>query len=347
MWTIVVFLFAIASMVWIQNVVDLGIITSIAVCFGRWVEMAPVVGPLTIQNFLTFYSLCILSIIVITVYFSFQDVWKLFHFTKLSLITLVSMVIFYLIVMMTFGIWDYKQVTDPLRTQFFWLIYPELRILWALLFVTIIKKPETVINALSVKKYYVLGEFYDWVTQPRRLEKIFHRKREKTTVMLVEKYFKGSVILDIGCGTGLITRHLNSDQVVGLDINRWNLKKAKEHANQIDVILADAENLPIKSTSITNVLCTETLEHVPSPENAVNEAFRVLMPKGKIVCSMPSKNPVWSMRKLLLTSCPVTEPFHHSYNVKMVEELLGQFHVIHVFSGILFTSIFAIATKKG
>jgi len=28
--------------------------------------------------------------------------------------------------------------------------------------------------ARSVKSYYVAGEFYDWVTDPRALERIFH-----------------------------------------------------------------------------------------------------------------------------------------------------------------------------
>jgi len=164
-------------------------------------------------------------------------------------------------------------------------------------------------------------------------------------VQLTQKYFKGSISLDVGCGTGLITRHLNSEQVVGVDINRWNLEKAKKHVGKIDVVVADVEHLPIRSNVITNVVCTEVLEHLPSPKNAINEILRVLEPKGKLVCSVPSKNPVWKFRKLFLTTCPVTEPFHNSYNVDMVKRLLGQFELVHVFPAVYYMSIFAVAQK--
>jgi ubiquinone/menaquinone biosynthesis C-methylase UbiE len=346
-WHLLPLLYGFVSVVWIQILLDVGVVTLIAVCFGRWVEVIQAWQPLTLLNFVKAYSFTILSFIIISFLFTFQEFWKFFHFTKLTIISLISFATFYIIIMATFQIWIYQQLADPLRTTFFWTMYPELRILWALVFVSIIKKPVQTIQDLPIKQYYVKGEFYDWVTQPRRFEKIFHSKREKAIVQLTQKYFKGSISLDVGCGTGLITRHLNSNYVVGIDINKWNLEKAKLHANKIDVVLADVEHLPIRSDAITNVVCTEVLEHLPSPKNAINEILRVLKPKGKLVCSVPSKNPVWKFRKLFLTTCPVTEPFHNSYNVDEVKRLLGQFlQLVHVFPAVYYMSIFAVATKN-
>jgi len=202
------------------------------------------------------------------------------------------------------------------------------------------------VKAEDVKRYYLNGEFYDWVTQPKQFEKIFHSKREKAAVMLIERYCKGSIALDIGCGTGLITRHLRSNLIIGLDINKWNLKRAKMHFKQIEAVVGDAENLPIRSKSINIILYTETLEHIPNPRDAISEAVRVLAPKGKIIGSVPCKNPVWKFRKVLLTTCPVSEPFHRSYSVKMLKQLLGGLKIIDIFKAAFFTTVFFIAENS-
>lgn len=52
-------------------------------------------------------------------------------------------------------------------------------------------------------------------------------------------------------------------------------------------IQGDAHQLPIQSSSIDSVKCTEVLEHVPDPEAVVSELQRVLKPGGALVLSMP------------------------------------------------------------
>ncbi len=81
-------------------------------------------------------------------------------------------------------------------------------------------------DARNVKRYYVAGEFYDWVTDPRALEQIFHWGRSTVAKRLIRRLGRSQFALDIGCGTGLITRFIESSQVVGTDINRWNLVRA-------------------------------------------------------------------------------------------------------------------------
>jgi len=152
LWHLIVLLYGFASVLWIQFLLDVGVVTMIAISFGRWVEVTEPWQPLTLLNFVKFYSLTILSFTTISLLFTFQEIWKFFHFTKLTIISLISFATFYIIIMATFQIWSYQQLTDPQRTTFFWIMYPELRILWALVFVSILKNPVQTIQDLPIKQ---------------------------------------------------------------------------------------------------------------------------------------------------------------------------------------------------
>src|SRR3989441_10424637 len=96
----------------------------------------------------------------------------------------------------------------------------------------------------SVKRYYVAGEFYDWVTDPRALEGIFLWGRSTVAKRLIRRLGKPQFALDIGCGTGLITGLIRSSEIVGVAINRWNLDRAKGGIPEADFEQTEAENLP-------------------------------------------------------------------------------------------------------
>lgn len=196
----------------------------------------------------------------------------------------------------------------------------------------------------KIKAYYIKGEHYDWVTHPRRLEKIFHRQREHETTKLIKQYNNGSSVLDAGCGTGLITRQLYGS-VIGLDINTWNLQQAKKHAAGANFILGDIENLPVKINKLDLVVCTETLEHLEQPEKAIAEFLRVLKPGGRLIGSVPHRHLVWKLRKFTLTTCPVSEPFHHNYTTSEVKSLLTCLSMIKIFKGILGLNVFFVVEK--
>ena len=183
---------------------------------------------------------------------------------------------------------------------------------------------------LNVKDYYILGENYDWVSDPRWLEKIFHAKREKETVKVINKYSANSSVLDVGCGTGRITRNLQGS-VTGLDINEWNIKRAKLNAPNAQFIQGDCEDMPeIASASVDLVVFTETLEHLPNPKKAVAEIKRVLKVGGIAVITVPTQSLVWRFRKYLTTTHPHSEPFHRNISKDGLLELLDDFEVLEV-----------------
>lgn len=97
----------------------------------------------------------------------------------------------------------------------------------------------------------------------------------------------GARVLEVGCGTGVLIRKLatlpNVTSVTGVDPASSLLAKAREFAKHLSNVRfqeADARSLPFNDHEFDVVVFDSTLSHVPHPEGALIEAFRVLSPAG-------------------------------------------------------------------
>ena len=92
-----------------------------------------------------------------------------------------------------------------------------------------------------------------------------------------KNYMKG-LVLDVGGGRkrGFFERPKELEWLV-LDINKIFSPN----------IVADVQDLPIKSSEIDVLKCTELLEHVENPERVLKESHRVLKTNGILILSVP------------------------------------------------------------
>jgi SAM-dependent methyltransferase len=97
----------------------------------------------------------------------------------------------------------------------------------------------------------------------------------------------GARVLEVGCGTGVLTRRLarlpEVASVVGVDVAETLLERARELAADLPTVsfeTGDARSLPFADGSFDAVVLDSTLCHVPGVEAAVVETFRVLGPGG-------------------------------------------------------------------
>lgn len=92
-------------------------------------------------------------------------------------------------------------------------------------------------------------------------------------------------ILDIGCGTGQSLLYLaenTASQIIGIDQNVMMLEKASQRLknhSRVDILQADAENLPFSSLSIDYII-SESVTAFTKIKIALKEYHRVLKDNG-------------------------------------------------------------------
>ncbi|HEX7307638.1 methyltransferase domain-containing protein [Lentzea sp.] len=91
----------------------------------------------------------------------------------------------------------------------------------------------------------------------------------------------GAVLVDLGCGAGLLAPHVRGYHHVGVDLSHEALRQARTHGAQ--AIRADVTAVPLPDGCADVVVAGEILEHVPDPHAVVAEACRVLRPGGLLV----------------------------------------------------------------
>ncbi len=105
----------------------------------------------------------------------------------------------------------------------------------------------------------------------------------------------GDRILDVGCGTGIVSRYAvkalgQSGHITGIDINEIVLKKAREicppNVSPIEWKQGDVTDLPFSDTMFDVVLCQQGLQYFSDRPRALNEINRVLVNQGRVFFSV-------------------------------------------------------------
>ncbi|HVB03099.1 MAG TPA: methyltransferase domain-containing protein [Chitinophagaceae bacterium] len=130
------------------------------------------------------------------------------------------------------------------------------------------------------------GEFYEYA-------RIADRKRlDFIAKVLVEGLPAGGIVLDVGCGNGVISRHLGRQgfQVLGIDVSEKAISKARELNTQpkVNFEVMSAEQLAATGMTYDAVVCSEVLEHLQDPASLLNILHSTLKDGGKLIVTVPN-----------------------------------------------------------
>ena len=113
----------------------------------------------------------------------------------------------------------------------------------------------------------------------------------------------GKTVADVGCEEG----HL-AELVAGscaklhcIDIDADVLGRARQRlagADNVEFIASDVRKIELPDNSVDVCLASEILEHLPRPEEGIDELVRITKPGGRIVLSVPNEKLVLSIKKM-------------------------------------------------
>jgi len=110
-------------------------------------------------------------------------------------------------------------------------------------------------------------------------EKSRRRKARKIAAVINDFgcLLSGKLILDVGCGSGIISRELanHENEVIAMDISMRYVKKGL-CGNRLTFLQADASALPFIDSSIDVIICNHILEHVHNKQRVIFEIKRVM-----------------------------------------------------------------------
>src|SRR6266568_1487168 len=114
-------------------------------------------------------------------------------------------------------------------------------------------------------------------------------KSWKSMAEALLKLMPPMMIADLGAGDGSFSLLLaqNATKVLAVDSSAKMIEFARDQAKRhgvknVDYRIGDMEELPIKDAAVDLVFFSQSLHHALHPVGAVQEAFRILRPGGRI-----------------------------------------------------------------
>ncbi len=102
------------------------------------------------------------------------------------------------------------------------------------------------------------------------------------------------VILDIGCGTGMMLEDLQKmGSATGLDFSMVALEYCKNRGIS-KLGRADVRHIPVKDNSVDVITALDLIEHIEDDHGLMAEFQRVLKPGGIAIMSVPAHKKLWS-----------------------------------------------------
>lgn len=174
-----------------------------------------------------------------------------------------------------------------------------------------------------------LQESFPWSRQKYHSEYNYFLAKYKVKSCLENA--KGSSLLDMPCGDGMLTKMFTSrfERVVGVDASLSHLKEAKKLCPEVEFHHALIEDLEIDE-KFDSVFLLDILEHVQDPIEVLKKASSFLKKNGQMIIHVPNSNAInrrLAVKMGTLKTCDELSPFdinvaghRRSYTIETLEK---------------------------
>lgn len=124
-------------------------------------------------------------------------------------------------------------------------------------------------------------------------DRIADRKRIDFIANSLQKSLHANAkILDVGCGNGVISRHLGryGFKVTGIDVSEKAIEKAQSlnAYSNVKFMKKSAEELVAEGVQYDAIICSEVLEHLNNPDSLLEVLYKSLTKDGKLIITVPN-----------------------------------------------------------
>jgi 2-polyprenyl-3-methyl-5-hydroxy-6-metoxy-1,4-benzoquinol methylase len=129
--------------------------------------------------------------------------------------------------------------------------------------------------------------------QAYEYNRIADRKRVDFIANVLKNFLPSNArILDVGCGNGVISRHLGKlgYVVLGIDVSEKTIETARSLTTLPNVTFQtkSAEELVASGEKYDAVICSEVLEHLKNPGSLLDVLYKTLGKNGKLIVTVPN-----------------------------------------------------------
>jgi len=142
------------------------------------------------------------------------------------------------------------------------------------------------------------------------LEGYHHSRRLQLMLYFLSKLGHNLLVLDAGCGEGVQAKRISEkNKVVGVDVSRMRIQRARRNVPEGSFIIGDLNCLPFRGRIFDVSVLGEVLEHLRKPNAVLKQISRVLAHDGHLILDIPSKSniidmflralgrkPIWGLR---------------------------------------------------
>lgn len=147
----------------------------------------------------------------------------------------------------------------------------------------------------------------------------YHEGVNQLKSKLIEEYYLGGSILDVGCGNGLYSLEYAN---MGIEVQQIDIADRRNKlAKSIPFIAANIESYDLRDGDTNNIIAFDIIEHLDNDDGFVKKVYTWLSDGGRMFVSVPNEDNSL-LEKLNLAHIHFTDKTHQrEYSRKSLQAL--------------------------